>query len=142
MDVQVKIVKTALQKESVQSIRRDVFIRELNIPENIEIDANEDAATYVLAYVDKKPVGTARWRKTDSGFKLERFAVLDTFRCNGIGEEMTQFILNILDKSQLIYLNAQSDAIGFYKKLGFVSVGIEFEEAGIQHQKMTYKKGE
>ena len=103
MDVQVKIVKTAIQKESVQSIRRDVFIRELNIPENIEIDANEDAATYVLAYVDKIPVGTARWRKTDSGFKLERFAVLDTFRCNGIGEEMTQFILNNLEKSQLIY---------------------------------------
>ena len=99
MDVQVKIVKTAIQKESVQSIRTDVFIRELNIPENIEIDANEDAATYVLAYVDKKPVGTARWRKTDSGFKLERFAVLDTFRCNGIGEEMTQFILNNLDKN-------------------------------------------
>ena len=48
MDVQVKIVKTALQKESVQSIRRDVFIRELNIPENIEIDANEDAAGLVV----------------------------------------------------------------------------------------------
>ena len=54
----------------------------------------------------------------------------------------SSFILNNLDKSQLIYLNAQLDAIGFYKKLGFVSVGIEFEEAGIQHQKMTYKKGE
>ena len=48
MDVQVKIVKTALQKESVQSIRRDVFIRELNIPENITKYLNYISTNYSI----------------------------------------------------------------------------------------------
>ncbi|MBT5994905.1 MAG: GNAT family N-acetyltransferase, partial [Candidatus Marinimicrobia bacterium] len=102
MKVQVKIVKTQQEKASVLSIRREVFIKGLNIPENIEIDANEDKATYVLAIVDGQSVGTARWRKTDVGIKLERFAVLDAYRSNGVGKKMTIFILNHLDQSVLI----------------------------------------
>ena len=142
MKVQVKIVKTQQEKASVLSIRREVFIKGLNIPENIEIDANEDKATYVLAIVDGQSVGTARWRKTDVGIKLERFAVLDAYRSNGVGKKMTIFILNHLDQSVLIYLHAQESAIGFYEKLGFESTGSKFEEANIVHQKMIYPRGE
>ncbi len=142
MEVQVKIVKTRKEKESVLSIRRDVFIKGLNIPEHIEIDANEDKATYVLAYVHKTPVGTARWRETDEGIKLERFAVLDGYRSLGIGRQLTEFIIGEISESQFIYLNSQESAIGFYKKLGFEPVGPRFEEAGILHQKMIYPRGE
>lgn len=138
MDVNVKIVKSHSEKELVLSIRRDVFIKGLNIPEHMEIDENEDMATYVLAYIKNKPVGTARWRETKRGVKLERFAVLGEYRSNGIGEKMTKFILNNLNKSQLIYLYAQESAINFYEKLGFKSVGNLFEEVGIKHQKMIY----
>ena len=138
MDVNVKIVKSHSEKELVLSIRRDVFIRGLNIPEHMEIDENEDVATYVLAYTKNKPVGTARWRETKRGVKLERFAVLGEYRSNGIGGKMTEFILNNLNKSQLIYLYAQESAIKFYEKLGFKSVGNLFEEVGIKHQKMIY----
>ncbi|MBT3676700.1 MAG: GNAT family N-acetyltransferase [Candidatus Marinimicrobia bacterium] len=142
MEVQVKIVETAQDKDSVLSIRKEVFIKGLNIPEQMEIDANEDKATYVLANVDGQSVGTARWRKTDVGIKLERFAVLEAFRSNGVGKKMTQFILNHLDQSELIYLNAQESAIGFYEKLGFKSTGPKFKEANIVHQKMIYPRGE
>ena len=142
MEVQVKIVETAQDKDSVLSIRKEVFIKGLNIPEQMEIDANEDKATYVLANVDGQSVGTARWRKTDVGIKLERFAVLDAYRSNGVGKKMTQFILNHLDQSELIYLNAQESAIGFYEKLGFKSTGPKFKEANIVHQKMIYPRGE
>ena len=58
MDVNVKIVKSRSEKELVLSIRKDVFIRGLNIPEYLEIDKNENMATYVLAYVKNIPVGT------------------------------------------------------------------------------------
>ena len=102
MDVNVKIVKSHSEKELVLSIRKDVFIRGLNIPEYLEIDKNEDMATYVLAYVKNKPVGTARWRKTKKGIKLERFAVLEKYRSNGIGTKMTKFILKNLEETQLI----------------------------------------
>ena len=138
MDVNVKIVKSSSEKELVLSIRKEVFIRGLNIPEYLEIDENEDMATYVLAYTKSKPVGTARWRKTREGIKLERFAVLDKYRSNGIGATMTKFILRNLKETQLIYLYAQESAINFYDKLGFKSVGNLFEEVGIKHQKMIY----
>ena len=138
MDVNVKIVKSHSEKELVLSIRKDVFIRGLNIPEYLEIDKNEDMATYVLAYVKNKPVGTARWRKTKKGIKLERFAVLEKYRSNGIGTKMTKFILKNLEETQLIYLYAQDSAIKFYKKLGFKSIGNLFKEVGINHQEMIY----
>ena len=138
MEVNVKIVESDNEKESVISIRRIVFIQELNIPEHMEIDDNEDLATYVLAKVEGKNVGTARWRETNSGIKLERFAVLNQYRSYGVGTAMTKFILKQLDQSKLIYLNAQESAISFYEKLGFDSIGSMFDEVGIAHQKMIF----
>ena len=123
MDVNVKIVESDDEKEFVISIRRIVFIQELNIPEHMEIDDN---------------VGTARWRETNSGIKLERFAVLNEYRSYGVGTAMTKFILKQLDQSKLIYLNAQESAISFYEKLGFDSTGSMFDEVGIAHQKMIF----
>ena len=138
MEVNVKIVESDNEKESVISIRRIVFIQELNIPEHMEIDDNEDLAIYVLAKIEGKNVGTARWRETNSGIKLERFAVLNQFRSYGVGTAMTKFILKQLDQSKLIYLNAQESAISFYEKLGFDSTGSMFDEVGIAHQKMIF----
>ena len=138
MDVNVKIVKNDQEKELVLSIRKIVFIKELNIPEHMEIDDNEDLATYVLANIGSEYVGTARWRDTNSGIKLERFAVLSEYRSYRVGTAMTKFILNELDHSKLIYLNAQESAISFYEKLGFDSVGPKFNEVGIAHQKMIF----
>lgn len=140
MEAQIKTVNTPEEKASVLSIRRAVFIQGLDIPEHIEIDENEDAAHYVLAEVENTPVGTARWRQTKEGIKLERFAVLHEYRSLGIGKQMTEFILDHMPNDAHIYLNSQDTAIGFYEKLGFQSVGPLFEEAGIQHQQMIFSR--
>ena len=140
MDVQLNIVKTNDEKNLALNIRREVFIKGLNIPEHLEIDSNEESSKYILAKVDVKSVGTARWRKTDEGMKLERFAVLNDYRSIGIGTMMTKFILNQLKNSKLIYLNAQESAIFFYEKMGFKPIGPRFREVNIEHQKMIYSK--
>ena len=140
MDVQLNIVKTNNEKNLALNIRREVFIKGLNIPEHLEIDSNEESSKYILAKVDGKSVGTARWRKTDEGMKLERFAVLNDYRSIGIGTMMTKFILNQLKNSKLIYLNAQESAISFYEKIGFKPIGPRFKEVNIEHQKMIYSK--
>ena len=140
MDVQLNIVKTNDEKNLALNIRREVFIKGLNIPEHLEIDSNEESSKYILAKVDRKSVGTARWRKTDEGMKLERFAVLNDYRSIGIGTMMTKFILNQLKNSKLIYLNAQESAISFYEKMGFKPIGPRFKEVNIEHQKMIYSK--
>ena len=140
MDVQLNIVKTNDEKNLALNIRREVFIKGLNIPEHLEIDSNKESSKYILAKVDGKSVGTARWRKTDEGMKLERFAVLNDYRSIGIGTMMTKFILNQLKNSKLIYLNAQESAISFYEKMGFKPIGPRFKEVNIEHQKMIYSK--
>ena len=140
MDVQLNIVKTNDEKNLALNIRREVFIKGLNIPEHLEIDSNEESSKYILAKVDGKSVGTARWRKTDEGMQLERVAVLNDYRSIGIGTMMTKFILNQLKNSKLIYLNAQESAISFYEKMGFKPIGPRFKEVNIEHQKMIYSK--
>ena len=83
--------------------------------------------------------GVARWRKTDKGIKLERFAVLAKFRGYGVGKRLVEEVLkDVLTMEQKIYLHAQIQTVDFYQKLSFEKDGEIFEEAGIKHYKMTF----
>jgi len=140
MEIKLKIIKTDDDYQSCLSIRKQVFIMGQNIPIEIELDDDHIEASFFLAKIDGKPIGTARFRKTDSGIKLERFAVLKDYRNFGVGKALVLFILNHLKNEKTIYLNAQESVIGFYEKLGFSPVGDKFYEAEIPHRKMVYKK--
>ncbi|MEC7822419.1 MAG: GNAT family N-acetyltransferase [Candidatus Neomarinimicrobiota bacterium] len=139
MNIKLELVKTKEDYQKILNIRRKVFIEEQNVSEDIEIEY-EDESFHVLASNDNEPVGTGRWRKTDFGFKLERFAVLEHLRGKGIGKQLVLFILNQLSDDNMIYLHAQEDVIKFYENLGFVIIGDKFLEADIVHAKMIYKK--
>jgi predicted GNAT family N-acyltransferase len=79
--------------------------------------------------------------KTKDGIKLERFAVLDQYRGQGIGQALVTTVLNDLPAdATYVYLHAQLPAVGLYEKFGFEKTGPEFEEAGIRHYKMVLKK--
>lgn len=138
-DPQVKKISAQEDLEKAFAIRRTVFVAEQNCPPELEYE-NEDVSTHFLATVNGLPAAACRWRKTDSGYKLERFAVLKEFRGKGIGQAMVAAVLKDLpDDATYIYLNAQIDAVGLYAKFGFVAEGPRFEEAGIQHFKMVKK---
>lgn len=125
--------------EQVFAIRKIVFVEEQGVPPEIEWN-QEDQATHFLALSDHKPCGACRWRKTDMGYKLERFAVLSDYRGSGVGRAMIATALDDLPHDAgYIYLNAQVDAVSLYAKFGFVAEGDQFEEAGIQHMKMVKK---
>ena len=125
--------------EKIFAIRRQVFVVEQNCPPELEWEF-EDEATHFLATIDGIPAGAARWRKTDKGYKLERFAVLSEFRGQGVGQELVKAVLNDLpNDADYIYLHAQIQAMGLYEKSGFEKTGPEFEEAGIRHYKMVLK---
>lgn len=119
--------------EKVFAIRREVFVGEQNCPPELEWE-HEDESTHFLATVDGEPAGACRWRKTENGYKLERFAVLKKFRGYGVGQELVRTVLADLPaNANYIYLNAQIQAMGLYERFGFVAEGSQFEEAGIQH---------
>ena len=121
----------------VHAIRYEVFVEGQNCPAELE-RANEEESTHFLAKVNGVPAGACRWRKTENGYKLERFAVLNTFREMGVGQQMVKTVLNDLPKdAEYVYLNSQIDAVTLYEKFGFVKEGLEFTEAGIRHYKMV-----
>lgn len=120
------------------TIRKAVFIEEQKVPEEIEIDAYEDSSSYVLALAEERPVGTARWRTTGEGVKLERFAVLPSYRSRGVGRALVEFVLDQLQDAPRVYLNAQEPVVAFYARYGFVPHGRRFHEAGIPHIKMVW----
>lgn len=120
-------------------IRTQVFVSEQKVPKNIEYE-NEESAAHYLAFYNGVPAATARWRLTENGVKLERFATVRAFRNKGLAAGLLKRVLN--DTSILnnkIYLHAQAQVVGFYEKYGFAISGEQFMEAGIKHFPMEYK---
>ena len=138
MVINIKTATTKKDKDKCFSIRRNVFVKEQNILDKIEFDDESVDATYFIAQYKNIYVGTARCRLTDYGIKLERFAVLKSYRNLGVGKQLALYILNSIKGEKVIYLHAQESVIDFYSKLGFKRIGSQFFEAEIPHQKMIY----
>jgi predicted GNAT family N-acyltransferase len=135
---EIKPVKTQAQLDEAHRIRKEVFVKEQNCPEDIEWEF-EDESHHFLATFNSIPAGTARWRETEKGIKLERFAVLKEFRNKNIGSALLKAILNDVPKDgRKIYLHAQLPAKNFYLRHNFKSEGNNFWEADIEHVKMVF----
>jgi len=131
--------KNEVLMKKAHKIRYDVFVIGQNCPEELEWEFEEESTHFLLIENDI-PLATARHRKTDSGFKLERFAVLSQARGKGFGMLILKAILDdIKEINALKYMHAQEQVTPFYEKVGFEKSGNIFEEAGIMHYKMEYK---
>ena len=124
------------------TIRERVFQQEQGVPPALEHDEHDrrDARHYLACADDGTPAGAARWRPTEHGVKLERFAVLAGFRNQEVGAALLRAVLADVRAERpdaAVYLNAQLRAIPFYERHGFRKVGDMFEEADIQHYKMV-----
>ncbi len=118
-------------------IRRVVFVEGQNVPASLESDDYDSDSWYVLAELTNgTPIGCARLQPNG---KVTRIAVLDEFRRQGIAGQMLRDIITLAESNNMntLYLHAQISAIGLYEQFDFVQSGDQFEEAGIQHVKMT-----
>ena len=77
------------------SIRQKVFVVEQKVDAREEYDEHEEESLHYLLYKDETPIGTARWRHTDKGVKLERFAVLPDYRKDGAGSFLVNEVLPV-----------------------------------------------
>lgn len=124
--------------EQAWTIRRRVFIEEQNVPEEIELDADDARAVHALALESGRPVGCGRMVAHEDYVKIGRMAVLRPRRRTGVGRALLGFLVAEARRRGFgrAVLDAQLHAEGFYLKLGFTPLGDVFEEAGIAHRRM------
>lgn len=139
---EIRPVPWSSAADRLRAIRRAVFVAEQGIPETLEFgDAEADRrARHWLALADGgEPVGCVRLL----GDRLGRLAVLPEQRGRGIGAALVRRVIrDALDQGlDRLYLHAQSEALGFYERLGFAAAGGEFIEAGRPHRRMVYDLG-
>ncbi|SDG60228.1 GNAT family N-acetyltransferase [Pelagibacterium luteolum] len=120
------------------ALRREVFIIEQNVPEELEHDTDDMTATHVVGIMDGAVVAVARILFKEQHAKIGRVAVAASHRGLRLGAQLIDYAVEVAHQhgETRCYLESQADKIGFYARLGFVAFGDEFMDAGIPHLKM------
>jgi predicted GNAT family N-acyltransferase len=135
----IKQVTWATHETQLRLIREQVFILEQHVPSVLEWDDLDAGATHLLAFNQQAQV-IACARLLDNG-TIGRIAVLLEKRGMGIGSALLQTAINICKQQSLkaVTLSAQTHAIVFYQKAGFVIVSDVYLDANIPHVDMQLK---
>jgi predicted GNAT family N-acyltransferase len=144
--MEIHRVKTMEELEKCFDIRKEVFVKEQQVPQDLEMDEydeNPDACNHVLMTLDGRPVATGRWRFYDEETaKLQRVAVLKALRGTGLGKRLILEMEGHAREAGACYsmLDGQCHAEDFYRKLGYETISDEpFLDAGILHVRMRKK---
>lgn len=131
--VLVARVSWAEEERALSRLRRQIFVVEQGVPEELEWDGLDQQAWHFLARdSDGEAIGVARL--LPSG-QIGRMAVLPCWRGRGVGRALLNAALSEARRAGRadIFLHAQLSAVGFYERCGFERLGNPFEEAGIPH---------
>jgi len=134
-----KVVTGDVELQEAFEVRRQVFVREQGISEDLVFDGHDGEALHMVVKDGGRVIGSARVQfLTDIQAKLERMAVLKRYRRKGIGKEMLLFLDAVWKDKQVqkVVIHAQLEVVPFYKLCGFDELGLPFREAGIKHIKM------
>jgi predicted GNAT family N-acyltransferase len=146
---EVRIAEDPADRESCFAVRKEVFVGEQGVPEDIEYDAYDAVAVHVLAVrEDGAPLGTGRLLYGEAAAgktggevsvgSLGRLAVTREARGLGVGAALVRAVEDAARARGLtaVDLHAQTQALGFYERLGYTAYGPEFLDAGMPHRAM------
>jgi predicted GNAT family N-acyltransferase len=129
--------------EAALEVRRAVFVREQAGPPEEEPDAWDVSALHFVVLDDARVVGAARLYSPQSDVtKLGRICLLPEARGRGWGVLLMEELLHHAAAFSMnrIVLDAQTYAVGFYERFGFIAVGEEFLDAGTPHLRMELER--
>jgi len=120
------------------AIRKEVFVKEQGVPledEFDQFDTLNGLCEHILVHYNEQPVGTGRIRFIDGVGKLERICILEPYRKFGLGKIIIKALEEIAEErgASQVKLHGQTQAEGFYKKLGYRTSSNIFMEDGIPH---------
>ncbi|MEV6807193.1 GNAT family N-acetyltransferase [Streptomyces sp. NPDC051132] len=145
----VRLAEDPADREACFAVRKEVFVVEQGVAEDLEYDDYDAVAVHVLAVrEDGVPLGTGRLLHGEAAAprtggdptagSLGRLAVSRTARGLGVGAALVRAIEDAARARGLaaVDLHAQTRALGFYERLGYTAYGPEFLDAGIPHRAM------
>ncbi|QBP42677.1 GNAT family N-acetyltransferase [Paenisporosarcina antarctica] len=120
------------------AIREQVFVKEQGVPLEVEFDQYDTLAgicEHVLVFYNEQAVGTGRVRFMVEVGKFERICILEPYRKFGLGKVIIKTLEEMAEErgASQIKLHGQTQAEGFYTKLGYQTSSKPFMEDGIPH---------
>lgn len=110
-------------EDSLQAfaVRAACFIGELDVPYSEEFDGHDFGATHVIAYVGDEPVGTLRVRWFKSFAMLERLAVIQRYRGNGVASLLVERARQLAETrgNNMLYTQALPADVKSWEKQGW-----------------------
>ena len=133
--LRIELLDWAAARAEASRIRLAVFVEEQRVPPEIEMDEKDTVCVHALAYAQGRAVGTGRLLPDGH---IGRMAVLKESRSRGVGGAILERLVEEARRRGMkeVVLSAQTHAIGFYRRHGFMQEGEVFDEAGIPHQEM------
>ncbi len=136
VNVSVLPADWCVDRQILRAIREQVFIIEQSVPIDLEWDEFDVQSRHVLAWVDGAAAGTGRLLPDGH---IGRMAVLRQWRGLGVGSALLGALIEIARTLGMrrVLLNAQVQALPFYRLHGFEIEGEEFLDVGIAHRRMV-----
>jgi predicted GNAT family N-acyltransferase len=123
----------------LRALREAVFIREQNVPEELEWDGKDEECRHALVLsLNGDAIGCGRIQPNGH---IGRVAVLPQWRKQKVGTAIMEALLDEARSRgyKQVDVDAQTSAIPFYQKFDFAEYGKEFMDAGMPHKKMKLK---
>jgi predicted GNAT family N-acyltransferase len=122
----------------LRAVREAVFMREQNVPADLEWDGLDEACRHVLAVSAKgDAIGCGRIipPKGKQPARIGRLAVLPEWRGKMVGTALLEALLDYAHSKRYarVMVSAQVQALHFYRRFGFEESGEEYLDAGIPH---------
>ncbi len=138
--ITLKQPSTPEEFEQYFELRWRILRKPWNEPRGSEVDEQEEDSYHIMALDENRIAGIARLQFTEPGItQLRYMAVDELYQSQGIGRLiMTHMESYAKQQSALqLFLHARENALGFYQKLGYQTIGksyLLFDQ--IQHYKM------
>ncbi len=120
-------------EQNLRNIREQVFIKEQNVPAELEWDEQDPVCTHAIAETATGTILGVGRLLADG--QIGRMAVLKEARSHGVGAAILQQLMTQAKIQSMteVWLHGQTHAVPFYQTHGFIKEGTEFMEAGIPH---------
>ena len=123
--IKIELATSEALYKGAMAIRKQVFVKEQQIPAEKEFDGNDFCAAHVVAYIQKRhrklPIGTMRIRFFADFVMFERMAVTRHFRKTSVAEDIMSYgIKYVAEKGyRHIYGVCKQELLPRWEKCGY-----------------------